>query len=207
MEDSFTKISESRLLDEPGLQPLRNELLEEALRYYQQFLSDRGDDPQVRAEVASAYLRLSQLQSTIGQTDESLVSLKHGLDLVEQAFAAGLDVRKHAGALAGFFRGPRYERRAQAPPSNPLTAFSLIKKGSQIWEKLVIAGTRRAGIPPGPGRLLFLSGHGDLQLSAIAPRRSNRCARRNSCSSSSSPSSPMRSSFAKSGRSRPARWA
>ncbi len=137
VDDSFTKISESRLLDEPGLQPLRNELLEEALRYYQQFLSDRGDDPQIRADVASAYLRLSQLQSTMGQTDESLVSLKHGLELVEQALAAGLDVRKHAGALAGFFRGPRYERRAQAPPSNPLMAFSLIEKGSLIWKNLV----------------------------------------------------------------------
>jgi len=137
VEDSFTTISESRLLDEPGLQPLRNELLEDALRYYQQFLSDRGDDPQARAEVASAYLRLSQLQSTIGRTDESLKSLKVGLELVEQALAKGLDVKKNAGTLAGFFRGPRYERREQKPPSDPRLAVSLLEKGSQIWENLV----------------------------------------------------------------------
>jgi tetratricopeptide (TPR) repeat protein len=164
VEDSFTKISESRLLDEPGLQPLRNELLEEALRYYQQFLNDRGDDPQVRAEVASAYLRLSQLQSAMGQTDESLVSLKLGLELVEQALAAGLDVRKHAGALAGFFRGPRYERRAQAPPSNPLTAFSLVKKGSQLWEKLVAQAPEVPGYRQDLGGFYFYLGMATYNL-------------------------------------------
>jgi tetratricopeptide (TPR) repeat protein len=146
------------LLDEPGLQPLRNELLEEALRYYQQFLTDRGDDPQVRAEVASAYLRLSQLQSTIGQTDESLVSLKQGLELVEQALAAGLDVKQHSGTLAGFFRGPRYERRAQAPPSNPLAAYSLIKKGSRIWEKLVAEAPEVPGFRQDLGGFYFYLG-------------------------------------------------
>lgn len=134
----MTKISENRLLDEPGLQSLRNELLEEALRYYKEFLSDRGDDPQVKAEVASAFLRLSQLQSTMGQTDESLVSLKQSLDLVEEVIASDADVTKYASWIAGVFRGPRYNRRAQAPPSNPLSAVALIKKGSVIWEKLVV---------------------------------------------------------------------
>src|SRR5262249_14718113 len=87
VDDYMTTISESRLLDESGLQPLRNELLEQALRYYHEFLSEHADDPQIKAEVASAYLRLSQLQSTIGKTDESMVSLKHALDLVEQVMA------------------------------------------------------------------------------------------------------------------------
>ncbi|MEX0677033.1 MAG: protein kinase [Pirellulales bacterium] len=137
VDDYMTKVSENRLLDEPGLQPLRNELLEEALRYYKEFLSDRGDDPQIKAEVASAYLRLSQLQSTIGDTDESLVSLGQSLKLVEEVMASGADVRQYASWIGGVFRGPRYNRRAQAPPSNPLAAVTLIKKGSAIWEKLV----------------------------------------------------------------------
>jgi tetratricopeptide (TPR) repeat protein len=89
VDDSMTRVSESRLLGKPGLQALRNELLEEALRYYKEFLSDAGDDPHIKAEVASAYLRLSQLQETMGRTDESLQSLQQGLDLVEQVLASG----------------------------------------------------------------------------------------------------------------------
>ena len=50
----MTKISESTLLEEPGLQPLRNELLEAVLGYYQEFMGDHGDDPKIKAEVASA---------------------------------------------------------------------------------------------------------------------------------------------------------
>ncbi len=41
IEDYLTKVSESRLLDEPGLQPLRKELLESALKYYQGLMSER----------------------------------------------------------------------------------------------------------------------------------------------------------------------
>ncbi|MBI2826222.1 MAG: protein kinase [Planctomycetia bacterium] len=137
VDDYMTKVSETRLLDEPGLQPLRNELLEEALRYYKEFLNDRGSDPQIKAEVASAYLRLSQLQSTIGEADESLASLKEALALVEEVIATDADVTKYASWIAGIFRGPRYNRRAQAPPSNLLAAVALIKKGSVIWGKLV----------------------------------------------------------------------
>jgi tetratricopeptide (TPR) repeat protein len=137
VDDYMTQVSESTLLDEAGLQPLRSELLESALGYYQEFMRDHGSDPQIKAEVASAYLRLSQLQLTMGSTDESLVSLRKGLDLVEQVMESGSDVRQYASWIGGFFRGPRYNRRAEVPPTNPLAALALVRKGSLIWEKLV----------------------------------------------------------------------
>src|SRR5262249_18797797 len=48
VDEYFTKISESKLLNVPGLQPLRKELLESARKYYQGFLNDRGQDRSVR---------------------------------------------------------------------------------------------------------------------------------------------------------------
>ena len=59
----------------------------------------------------------------MGDTDESLKSLGKGLDLVEQVMASGADVRQYASWIGGFFRGPRYSRRTEAPPSNPLAAL------------------------------------------------------------------------------------
>ncbi len=145
VDEYMTLVSENRLLDEPGMQELRSDLLQGAVRYYQEFLKDRSDDPQIKAEVASAYLRLSQLQLILAQNDESLVSLRRALDLVEQVIDSGLDVTKQASWIAGLFRGPRYNRRASAWPSNMLVALALITRGSQIWEKLVAQAPEVAG--------------------------------------------------------------
>jgi serine/threonine protein kinase len=146
VDDYMTTVSESRLLDEPGLQLLRNELLEKALRYYQEFLNSRQDDPQIMAEVASAYLRVSQLQTSIGQSDASLESLKKGLELTELALAANVDVTQFASWVGGVFRSPRFDHRNATPPSNPLMGMVLIKKGSTIWEKLVAQAPEVPGL-------------------------------------------------------------
>ena len=53
--DQFsTQVSENTLLKSPlpGLQPLRKELLQTALRYNQAFVDQRGDDPALKADLA-----------------------------------------------------------------------------------------------------------------------------------------------------------
>jgi hypothetical protein len=50
VDDYLTKVSESKLLNVPGLQPLRKELLDSARAYYEGFLRQRADDPGLRAE-------------------------------------------------------------------------------------------------------------------------------------------------------------
>jgi serine/threonine-protein kinase len=69
VDEYFTKVSESKLLEVPGLQPLRKELLESAQKYYQGFLEQRGDDPGVRAEAAATYYRLAILTRLIGSKE------------------------------------------------------------------------------------------------------------------------------------------
>ncbi len=51
----LTKVSENVLLNQPGLQPLRRDLLELALKYYQDFAQLHEDDPTVQEELADAY--------------------------------------------------------------------------------------------------------------------------------------------------------
>jgi serine/threonine-protein kinase len=72
VDDSFTKISESALLDAPGMQPLRKQLLEGALKYYRGFVSRLGDRPEARADLAAALDRVARITSEIGSKEEAL---------------------------------------------------------------------------------------------------------------------------------------
>jgi tetratricopeptide (TPR) repeat protein len=81
VDEYFTRVSESRLLNRAGLQPLRKELLEAALRYYQEFLRQHSDDPTVRAELAAAYLRVGWITWMLGSKDEALTAYHRGREL------------------------------------------------------------------------------------------------------------------------------
>jgi serine/threonine-protein kinase len=72
VEDSFTTISESVLVDAPGLQPLRKRLLEGALKYYQGFVLRLGDRPEARADLAAALGRVARITAEIGSKEEAL---------------------------------------------------------------------------------------------------------------------------------------
>ena len=69
VDDFFTGVSQNRLLNEPGLQPLRKELLESALKYYQGFLQSRRDDPGVQVEQARTLFRVAQITDLIGSPE------------------------------------------------------------------------------------------------------------------------------------------
>jgi serine/threonine-protein kinase len=71
VDEYFTKVSENKLLNVPGLQPLRKELLESARKYYEQFLRDHGSDRSVRAETAEACYRLGFVAMEVGTPAEA----------------------------------------------------------------------------------------------------------------------------------------
>jgi tetratricopeptide (TPR) repeat protein/tRNA A-37 threonylcarbamoyl transferase component Bud32 len=69
VDDLFTRVSEDDLLNEPGMQPLRRDLLEKALKHYEYFLSESGSDDQLADEVAAAHYRVGMIQQVIGDLD------------------------------------------------------------------------------------------------------------------------------------------
>ena len=83
VDEYFTKVSESKLLNVPGLQPLRKDLLESARKYYDQFLRDRGKDTSVRAEAAEAWYRLGFVASQVGTPIEAAKSLQEAVVMYE----------------------------------------------------------------------------------------------------------------------------
>jgi serine/threonine protein kinase/tetratricopeptide (TPR) repeat protein len=64
----LTRVGEKRLAAVPQMEEERRRLLEDALRFYLEFLRDEGDDPRVRPEVARAYQRTAHLSALLGDS-------------------------------------------------------------------------------------------------------------------------------------------
>lgn len=73
LDNVITKISTETLLNEPGMQPLRKELLTIARQYWQGFLVQSGKDPTVRDKVALAHFNEAVLTEMI---DSPLLALR-----------------------------------------------------------------------------------------------------------------------------------
>jgi serine/threonine-protein kinase len=103
VDEYFTKVSESKLLNVPGLQPLRKDLLESARKYYQTFLKERGDDPSVRADAAEAWYRVGFVVQDVGSKKEAAGAFVRAAEMYEALTRAHPQVArypyKHAMSL------------------------------------------------------------------------------------------------------------
>ena len=137
VDEYFTLVSESKLLDVPGLQPLRKDLLEAALRFYEKFAVERTDDPGVLADLAVTHLRVAEVYLTFGRTDDTLASLAKALDVIDRLrrdYPAATEQRRR---LAGYWKGSRTAQKADpSAPSDGLAALKLIERQVDTWQRL-----------------------------------------------------------------------
>ena len=71
INDMFTQISEDELLNQPGMQGLRQKLLGKALQHYQELLKESGGSQSLQDEVAAAHYRVGVIRQEIGQSEEA----------------------------------------------------------------------------------------------------------------------------------------
>ena len=76
----FTEIADNDLLDVPGMAPLRKKLLTHALDFYQTFLSEREDEPELLEEVEQAHFRVAKIFEELGEPKQSLENFQQALD-------------------------------------------------------------------------------------------------------------------------------
>ena len=89
--DSYlTSVSENTLLNEQDsvdVRNLRHELLRSALKYYQQFVDQRSQDPRVRRELANAYFRVGEITREISSPQQAIESLRSAETIWKQLAA------------------------------------------------------------------------------------------------------------------------
>jgi serine/threonine protein kinase/Tfp pilus assembly protein PilF len=88
VDDSFTKVSESALLAVPGMRPLRRDLLQSALAFYEEFLRREANDPSVLADLAATQFRVGQILADLSEQDKARVALRRSVELYDKALAA-----------------------------------------------------------------------------------------------------------------------
>lgn len=100
----LTRVSEEELLDTPGLQPLRKDLLALALKYYREFIAERAGDPDLQAELAAAYFRVGEIVSQIGAKGEALRDHHEALRIFLELSANHPDSTEYRIGLANSYR-------------------------------------------------------------------------------------------------------
>ena len=131
VDRAFTRISEDKLLAVPGLQPLRRELLEDARRFYAEFIETWGDEPSLRADLADATLRLAGVTAAVGPAPEAIALYRKAIEQYER-------LRQGAGPPRICHAGER--RRAIGPGLPAPPPARRVRRAGRV-----------RGRPPAPG--------------------------------------------------------
>ena len=135
VDDWFTTISQTTLLDAPGVQPLRRELLEAALSYYKDFAEQAQNEPELRVDLAAAHLRLSVVLTSLDRNDDALVEFLRGLEEVEQLIQQRRGDTEFPRRLAGYLKASGTFFNYTRPSTDPAKAIRALKRAAEIWEQ------------------------------------------------------------------------
>lgn len=157
VNEYFTLVSESKLLDAPGLQPLRKDLLEAALTYYRGMLDQHEDDPTVLADLASSGMRVGIIYHLLDRNDDSHAAFEAALPLVERLHREHPDSPELWRQIAGVFLAARSVDGTRMPKDPPAMERTLARTLS-VWEILARENPTIDGFEGDIAFLRFLSG-------------------------------------------------
>lgn len=152
VDDLFTRISEDELLNEPGMQKLRTELLQKALVHYEYFLSESkkystAADPELLGEIGQSNYRLATIQQLMGnleiakealhdarviqekllkQDPENIDRIKSLADTLNATGSLASNMGDHAVALEAFEQAHRYREKLVSKFPDQLTYQRLL---------------------------------------------------------------------------------
>jgi serine/threonine-protein kinase len=144
VDDYLTHVSENKLLKSrlPGLQPLRKELLEAALPYYEGFTAEAQGDPALAAELARAYYRTGKITGQTGAQEDAIAAYRKSRDLWETLVQDNPDEDSYKSDLADCCLS--WGRTEVRKPEEAAELLGLLERARGLYADL--AG-RHAGSP------------------------------------------------------------
>jgi serine/threonine-protein kinase len=134
VDEMLTEVGHQRLKDIREMDPVRQALLEKALTFYQKFLHDRGDDPEVRQETGRAYRRVGTINQQLGRHADAEAAYLRALELQEQLAGKHTDRPEYRQDLALSHNNLGVLYRALGRPEQAEAAY---RKAAAVQEELV----------------------------------------------------------------------
>jgi serine/threonine-protein kinase len=133
VNDFFTTVSEDLLLNQPGMQPLRAQLLQKALSHYKQYLSDHENDQQLQAEIAATQYRIGRITELLDSSEAALTTYANAQRLQEMLLASDPENLDHIAALSTTLNAQGSALVRLGRPDEALTA---LEHARQLREQL-----------------------------------------------------------------------
>jgi serine/threonine-protein kinase len=129
-----TEVSESVLLHEPGLEPLRKKLLEAAREFYEKFVQERGHGTEVQAELGRAVFRLAQITGEIGSEQTALDLHKEALQIFAKLASGRRTTEEFQSDLASsYYQLGRIYRLTDQPAESEKS----FQQALRVWHRLL----------------------------------------------------------------------
>lgn len=121
VDDLFTRVSEDALLNQPGMHPLRRDLLEKARTYYERFLSQNRANPTLRDALALAHFRVGLINEEVESPSMAIASFEQARDIQVELVGSRPDDPRRLKALGdtlnamgrALHKQQRYDRAAE----------------------------------------------------------------------------------------------
>jgi eukaryotic-like serine/threonine-protein kinase len=162
VEQMLTRVAEDRLVHVPGMEPIRRDLLQDALSFYQKFLKEKSDDPVIRREVAWAYRRMGSIHHHLGQYAEAENAYRQAIAMLEKL---GIAAAVEPGLRWALVNAYIEFSWAAGPSAKSEQAEAVLRRAVQIAEKFA------ADFPDMPAYRQPLFNASNNLASALRPRQ------------------------------------
>jgi eukaryotic-like serine/threonine-protein kinase len=103
VDHMLSRVGQERLANEPRMQRVRKDLLEEALRFYERFLLTSGNAPPVRWETGRVQHRIGDVREMLGQHDDAEKAYRAAIAYFQELRAAAPDEAGYRHDLAATY--------------------------------------------------------------------------------------------------------
>jgi serine/threonine protein kinase/tetratricopeptide (TPR) repeat protein len=99
----FTQVGESPKLKAQGMENFRKDLLANAKEFYERFIEERLDTPEVRRDLGLAHVRLAKIQQVLGDYAAARPLSEKAIDILAELVRAHPDVSEYQRDLAASY--------------------------------------------------------------------------------------------------------